>query len=69
MLHIDQYEAFNIAVSKVAIINDGFIISGWKSHDIYHKPKTKFVADFIGLGVLPIKKINNEDFEIPLESS
>ncbi len=62
----DQYEAFNIA-DKVAIINDGFIQQVGNPYDIYHKPKTKFVADFIGLGVfLPIKKINNEDFEIPL---
>ena len=60
------YEAFNIA-DKVAIINDGKIQQIGNPYDIYHKPNNKFVADFIGLGVfMPIKKLSNEDFEIPL---
>tara|TARA_X000000368_G_scaffold393700_1_gene359643 strand:+ start:1104 stop:2153 length:1050 start_codon:yes stop_codon:yes gene_type:complete len=62
----DQYEAFNLA-DKVAIINDGKIQQVGNSYDIYHKPKNKFVADFIGLGVfMPVKKTNNNDFEIPI---
>jgi len=62
----DQYEAFNIA-DKIAIINDGQIQQVGNPYDIYHKPNNKFVADFIGFGVfMPIKKLNNEAFEIPL---
>ena len=62
----DQYEAFNLA-DKVAIINDGKIQQVGNSYDIYHKPKNKFVADFIGLGVfMPVKKTNSNDFEIPI---
>ena len=62
----DQYEAFNLA-DKVSIINNGKIQQVGNSYDIYHKPKNKFVADFIGLGVfMPVKKINNNDFEIPI---
>ena len=62
----DQYEAFNIA-DKVAIINNGTIQQKGNPYDIYHKPVNKFVADFIGLGVfLPIKNLNDIDFEIPL---
>ena len=62
----DQYEAFNLA-DKVSIINNGKIQQVGNSYDIYHKPKNKFVADFIGLGVfMPVKKTNNNDFEIPI---
>ena len=62
----DQYEAFNLA-DKVSIINNGKIQQVGNSYDIYHKPKNKFVADFIGLGVfMPVKKTNSNDFEIPI---
>ena len=62
----DQYEAFNLA-DKVSIINNGKIQQVGNSYDIYHKPKNKFVADFIGLGVfMPVKKTNINDFEIPI---
>ena len=45
----DQMEAFAIA-DKVAIMHQGEIQQFDNPFDIYHKPKNRFVADFIGTG-------------------
>jgi iron(III) transport system ATP-binding protein len=47
----DQHEAFAMA-DEIGVMNRG-IIEQWDSaYNLYHRPGTRFVADFIGLGVM-----------------
>ena len=46
----DQYEAFAFA-DKIGVLNEGEILQWDSAYNLYHEPKTKFVADFIGQGV------------------
>lgn len=46
----DQMEAFAVA-DKIAIMQNGHIHQFAPSYEIYHKPRTRFVAEFIGQGV------------------
>jgi iron(III) transport system ATP-binding protein len=61
----DQMEAFALA-DKVALMNNGVIEQLATPYDMYHKPATPYVADFIGKGyfipaeVLSINQINTE---------
>jgi multiple sugar transport system ATP-binding protein len=43
----DQVEAMTLA-DRVVVMNDGRIEQVGRPHDLYHMPKTKFVAGFIG---------------------
>src|ERR1700736_1440543 len=43
----DQVEAMTLA-DRVVVMNDGRIEQVGKPHDLYHMPKTRFVAGFIG---------------------
>ncbi|MBK3745673.1 ABC transporter ATP-binding protein [Paraburkholderia aspalathi] len=43
----DQGEALSMA-DRVAVFNDGKIIQDGTPRDIYQKPKTRFIADFVG---------------------
>lgn len=43
----DQVEALSMA-DRVAVFNDGRIVQQGTPHDIYQRPKTRFVADFVG---------------------
>lgn len=43
----DQGEALSMA-DRVAVFNDGHIVQHGTPHDIYQRPKTRFVADFVG---------------------
>ncbi len=43
----DQGEALSMA-DRVAVFNDGRIVQQGSPHDIYQRPKTRFVADFVG---------------------
>ncbi|WP_415893600.1 ABC transporter ATP-binding protein [Neptuniibacter sp. PT8_73] len=45
----DQMEAFAMA-DKIAVMQQGVIQQWGTAFNIYHEPKTRFVADFIGLG-------------------
>ncbi|MEW6678445.1 MAG: ABC transporter ATP-binding protein [Pseudomonadota bacterium] len=47
----DQHEAFAMA-DRVGVINEGVIQQWGRPYDLYHKPRNRFVADFIGEGVL-----------------
>ena len=49
MVTHDQDEAFAFS-DKVGVTNKGRLQQWASPHDIYHEPKTKFVADFIGEG-------------------
>ena len=46
----DQHEAFALA-DEVGIMNGGTIEQWASAYDVYHRPRTRFVADFIGQGV------------------
>ena len=47
MVTHDQNDAFSYA-SKIGIINKGGLLQWDTPFNIYHKPDTKFVADFVG---------------------
>lgn len=46
----DQLEAFAIA-DEIGVMLDGQIIQWDSAYNLYHRPASKFVADFIGRGV------------------
>ena len=46
----DQFEAFAIA-DHIGVMNDGKIIQWDSPYDLYHKPNSRYVAEFIGRGV------------------
>ena len=46
----DQFEAFAIA-DHIGVMNDGRIIQWDSPYDLYHKPNSRYVAEFIGRGV------------------
>ena len=43
----DQGEALSMA-DRVAVFNNGRIVQAGTPEDIYHNPRTRFVADFVG---------------------
>jgi putrescine transport system ATP-binding protein len=44
----DQEEAMSMA-SRLAVMNAGRIVQSGTPHDLYERPATRFVADFIGI--------------------
>jgi len=68
----DQTEAFAIA-DKVGVMTNGKILQWDAPYDLYHKPATRYVADFIGRGVfvkgrvLAENRVKIEIGEIPLD--
>ncbi len=59
----DQHEAFAMA-DEVGVMENGCIAQWDSAYNIYHKPKTRFVADFVGLGsILPATVIDNETLD------
>src|SRR5271167_2282148 len=59
----DQVEAMTLA-DRVVVMNDGRIEQVGKPHDLYHMPKTRFVAGFIGspaMNFLPGRLAQNGD--------
>lgn len=55
----DQMEAFAIA-DHIAIINQGKLHQAASAYNIYHKPATRFVAEFIGYGDFLTAKVLDE---------
>jgi iron(III) transport system ATP-binding protein len=47
----DQHEAFAMA-DAVGVMRDGRIEQWDSAYNLYHRPRTRFVADFVGEGVL-----------------
>jgi len=47
----DQHEAFAMA-DNVGVMHDGAIEQWDSAYNLYHRPVTRFVADFVGEGVL-----------------
>jgi iron(III) transport system ATP-binding protein len=47
----DQHEAFAMA-DQICVMNEGSIMQQGSGYDLYHRPQNRFVADFIGQGVI-----------------
>jgi iron(III) transport system ATP-binding protein len=47
----DQNEAFAMA-DQICVMNEGSILQQGSGYDLYHRPENRFVADFIGQGVI-----------------
>jgi iron(III) transport system ATP-binding protein len=59
----DQNEAFAMA-DEVGIMEKGTIAQWDSAYNIYHQPKTRFVADFVGLGsMIPATVLNEQTLE------
>jgi iron(III) transport system ATP-binding protein len=46
----DQHEAFALA-DEIGIMHDGRIEQWDSAYNLYHRPRTRFIADFVGQGV------------------
>ena len=47
----DQNEAFAMA-DQICVVNEGRVLQQGSGYDLYHRPGSRFVADFIGQGVI-----------------
>ena len=57
----DQIEAMNMS-DRIAVMNEGVMEQIGSAEEIYDKPKTKFVADFIGqINLIPVEKPEAQD--------
>lgn len=56
----DQHEAFAMA-DYVGVMNDGVIAQWDTPYTLYHRPATRFVADFVGEGVLIEARAEDSD--------
>jgi len=62
----DQNEAFAVA-DEIGIMNEGRIQQWDSPYNLYHKPSNRFVADFIGQGVLlPAQVLNDHQVRMEL---
>lgn len=62
----DQQEAFAIA-DRVGVMHDGNLDQWDRPYELYHRPATRYVADFIGQGVfLPAKVLTPRNVAIEL---
>ncbi len=62
----DQHEAFAMG-DMIGVMHDGEIQQWDKAYNLYHLPENRFVADFVGKGVLlPGKLLNANQVEIEL---
>src|SRR5690606_37249787 len=46
----DQHESFALA-DRIGVMHSGALVQWDAAYDIYHRPQTRFVADFVGQGV------------------
>jgi iron(III) transport system ATP-binding protein len=56
----DQHEAFSIA-DEIGVMNAGHIEQWDSPYNLYHRPATRFVADFIGQGAFVPGAVLRED--------
>jgi iron(III) transport system ATP-binding protein len=62
----DQQEAFAIA-DRIGVMNHGRLEQWDRPYDLYHRPATRYVADFIGEGVfLPAQVLSPQRVSIEL---
>jgi iron(III) transport system ATP-binding protein len=66
MVTHDQYEAFAMA-DEIGVMREGRIEQWDSAYNLYHRPSSRFVADFVGQGVfLPANVLNDSQLEIEL---
>ncbi len=56
----DQHEAFSIA-DRIGVMNRGRIEQWDTAYNLYHRPASRFVADFVGQGVLVQGRVVEQD--------
>jgi iron(III) transport system ATP-binding protein len=62
----DQHEAFAVA-DEIGVMHEGRIVQWDSAYNLYHRPASRFVADFVGQGVfLPAKVLNAREIEFEL---
>jgi iron(III) transport system ATP-binding protein len=62
----DQHEAFAMA-DEIGVMHEGRIEQWDTAYNLYHRPVSRFVADFVGQGVfLPAKVLSDKQVEIEL---
>ena len=62
----DQNEAFAIA-DEIGVLHEGRIQQWDNAYNLYHRPASRFVADFVGQGVfMPARVLNGRQVEIEL---
>jgi iron(III) transport system ATP-binding protein len=54
----DQFEAFALA-DHIGVMSQGTLVQWDTPYELYHQPKTRYVADFIGRGVFVAGKIQS----------
>lgn len=62
----DQHEAFAIA-DQIGVMQNGAIVQWDNAYNLYHRPVTRFVADFIGLGVFATGTIDPAEQNVNIE--
>lgn len=62
----DQHEAFAIA-DRIGVMHDGMIVQWDDAYNLYHRPTTRFVADFIGLGVFAPGIVDADSNQVRIE--
>jgi iron(III) transport system ATP-binding protein len=66
MVTHDQHEAFAMA-DEIGVMREGRIEQWDSAYNLYHRPSSRFVADFVGQGVfLPANVLNDHQLEIEL---
>jgi len=66
MVTHDQHEAFAMA-DEIGVMREGRIEQWDSAYNLYHRPASRFVADFVGQGVfLPAKVLGSRQVEIEL---
>ncbi len=66
MVTHDQQEAFAMA-DEIGVMHEGRIVQWDNAYNLYHRPASRFVADFVGQGVfLPARVLNDKQVEIEL---
>ncbi|NND59453.1 MAG: ABC transporter ATP-binding protein, partial [Gammaproteobacteria bacterium] len=64
MVTHDQLEAFTLG-DYVGVMRDGTIAQWGTPHEVYHQPVDRYVADFVGRGVLlPARVLDYERLEV-----
>jgi iron(III) transport system ATP-binding protein len=56
----NQHEAFAMA-DTIGVMKDGYLEQWDTAYNLYHRPKSQFVADFVGEGVLVHGKVTSQD--------
>jgi iron(III) transport system ATP-binding protein len=62
----DQHEAFALA-DEIGVLRDGHLEQWDTAYNLYHKPSSRFIADFVGEGVfLPARVIDADHLDSEL---